>query len=145
MKLKHVLVGLLRVGIGALFVFAGVLKLRDPATFAVEITNYRWFAALAPWLAVTLPPVEVVVGAALIVAPAAWRRGAALAVAGLSALFTVAVAQALGRGINVDCGCFGGGSGPVTGWVVARDVLLIAGALVIYRLSPADRPRALPR
>ncbi len=139
---------LLRVGLGALFILAGTLKLRDPTTFATEVSNYHFLPSLAPWLAVTLPMIEVVVGAGLIVLPGAWRRGAALAVAGLSVVFTVAVAQALARGINVDCGCFGGGSGPVTIWVVLRDVALAIGAVAVYALSPpipSGQPRARPR
>src|SRR6266511_770382 len=97
----------LRLGLGALFIVAGVLKLRDPTTFATEIANYRFLAELAPWLAATLPMIEVALGAALIVAPVAWRRAAALATVGLLVVFTVAVTQAVVRGINVDCGCFG--------------------------------------
>jgi len=121
----------LRVGLGALFVWAGLLKLADPTQFAIEIGNYRLGEAWAPWLAVMLPYVEVALGAGVILLPLAWRRGAALALAGLLAVFTVAIAQAVGRGINVDCGCFGGRSGPVTPLTVARDVALLAAACAI--------------
>ena len=127
--------GLLRLGLGALFIVAGALKLRDPATFAVEITNYRFLAELAPWLAVTLPTVEILVGGMLLVAPIKWRASAALAALGLLAMFTVAVTQARIRGINVDCGCFGGASGPVTGWTVARDVGLMLAAAMLYSIT----------
>jgi hypothetical protein len=127
----------LRIGIGLLFAVAGFVKLGDPTAFAIEITNYRFLPQMAPVLAVMLPFVELGLGVAIIVAPRTWRNGAALALAGLSAVFTVAVAQAVGRGINVDCGCFGAQSGPVTMWTVARDVTLIAVAVAILFL---DRP-----
>lgn len=127
-------VALLRIGLGALFVVAGVLKLRDPAAFATEIANYRLLPSLAPYLATTLPAVEVVVGAALIVAPLAWRRAAALATMGLLVMFTIAVVYVVRSGINVDCGCFGGSSGPVTAWTIARDLgLLGAAAVILFR------------
>jgi uncharacterized membrane protein YphA (DoxX/SURF4 family) len=127
---------LLRLGLGALFIWAGALKLRDPTTFAVEVANYHFWPRLAPYLAATLPTVEVVLGAAVIVLPSGWRRGAALALGALCAVFTFAVGQALARGINVDCGCFGGGSGPITVWTVVRDLGLLAAALVILWLAP---------
>jgi uncharacterized membrane protein YphA (DoxX/SURF4 family) len=127
----------LRLGLGALFLYAGAVKLADPTQFAIEIGNYRLGAAWAPHLAVVLPFVELALGAAVIALPLQWRRGAALALAGLLALFTVAVAQAVGRGINVDCGCFGGASGPVTMVTVARDVALLAAAAALLWLDRA--------
>ncbi|HZS41967.1 MAG TPA: MauE/DoxX family redox-associated membrane protein [Polyangia bacterium] len=142
--MKRALEWILRFGLGALFVYAGWVKLRDPTAFATEVTNYHFFPSLAPYLAVTLPPAELVAGAGLIVLPREWRRAAALAVALLCAMFTVAVAQAVARHINVDCGCFGGASGPVTGVTVLRDLALLAGAIAIYALSPSGPPRARP-
>lgn len=134
MKLKWIALAL-RVGLGALFVIAGALKLGDPMRFAIEVTNYRLLPALAPYLAVILPPVEVVLGLSLIAMPRTWRRAAALALTALMAVFTVAVAQVVARGINVDCGCFGGASGPVDGWTVARDFALLAVAAVVLVLE----------
>jgi uncharacterized membrane protein YphA (DoxX/SURF4 family) len=130
---------ILRLGLGGLFVLAGVLKLAQPTAFATEIVNYRFLPALAPYLAATLPTIEVVLGVALVAAPLQWRRAAALAMAGMLAVFTVAVGQVVARGINIDCGCFGGGSGPVSGWTIARDVALLAAALAAVTLS-APRP-----
>jgi len=129
----------LRLGLGALFVVAGVLKLRDPTAFATEISNYRFLARLAPWLAATLPSVEIVLGATLLLATAPWRRAAGLAMAGLLAVFTLAMAQAMARGINVDCGCFGGGASPVTGWTIVRDVALLAAALLVVTKASPER------
>jgi uncharacterized membrane protein YphA (DoxX/SURF4 family) len=130
----------LRLGLGGLFLFAGIMKIGDPVQFAIEIGNYRLFASLAPYLAVILPYIEIALGAAVILLPQDWRRGAALALAGLTGVFTIAVAQAVGRHINVDCGCFGGASGPVTWLTVVRDVALVlaaAGILVLDRRSTA--------
>ena len=86
----------------------------------------------------TLPMIELLLGLALIVAPFAWRRGAALATAGLLAVFTAAIAQAVARGISIDCGCFGGAAAPVTVWTIARDVGLLAAAAGLLLL---DQPR----
>jgi len=125
----------LRIVLGGLLVVAGALKLGDPTAFANEITNYRFLPSLAPWLAATLPVIEIALGLLLVVAPIVWRRAAALAAAGLLAVFTVAVAQVVARGINVDCGCFGGNSGPVTALTVGRDLVLLAMAGAIMWLE----------
>jgi hypothetical protein len=136
---------LLRLALAALLLWAGVAKLGDPAGFAVAITNYHLLPSLAPYVAVTLPTIELVIGAALLVAPRAWRRAAALCATGLMAVFTVAVAQVVVRGINVSCGCFGGDSGPVTWLTVLRDVALCAAAvaLIVLSAAPSER-RATP-
>ncbi len=131
----------LRLGLGAVFVAAGLAKLRDPAGFADEIANYRLLPSLAPLLAITLPAVELVVGVAIVVGPAAWRRAAAVASAALLAVFTVAVAQVVARGIDVDCGCFGVGTGPVTPWTIGRDVVLLAAAVALLASIPPERAR----
>jgi uncharacterized membrane protein YphA (DoxX/SURF4 family) len=132
----------LRLGLGGLFVFAGASKLGDPAGFAIEISNYQLLPALAPYLAIALPPVEILAGLLLAAAPRGWRRPAALTLAGLVVLFTVAVSSALARGIDISCGCFGGGSAPVSLWTLARNVGLLAAAVI---LVVGDRARAAAR
>jgi uncharacterized membrane protein YphA (DoxX/SURF4 family) len=124
---------LLRVVVGGLFVAAGALKLADPTAFATEIANYHFLPALAPWLAVTLPPTEILVGATILAAPWRWRRAASLAAMALLVMFTVAIVHVVRAGINVDCGCFGGNSGPVTAWTAARDLVLLAAAAWLFR------------
>jgi len=126
----------LRAGLGALLVVAGALKLRDPGAFATEIANYQLLPALAPFLAAALPLTELLVGAALLLAPVAWRRPAALAAAALCAMFFLAVATAYARGINIECGCFGTGGGPITALTVLRNVLLIGAAAALLRWEP---------
>ena len=130
-----------RLLVGGLFCYAGVMKLRDPVGFANEIANYHLVPELAPYAAASLPTVEVVLGAALIAGPRPWRRAAALVLCALLALFTVAVAQAVLRGINVDCGCFGTSSGPVSTWTVIRDLLLLVAAALPLAIPP---PRPAP-
>jgi hypothetical protein len=132
----------LRIGLGGLFVLAGVLKLGDPTQFAIEVGNYRLLPSLAPYIAVLLPAIEIGVGAGVILLPRDWRRASALAIAGLMVVFTVAVGLALGRGINIDCGCFGGQSGPVSGLTVARDLALLGAAIAVLVL---DREPATSR
>jgi uncharacterized membrane protein YphA (DoxX/SURF4 family) len=116
---------------GALFVVTGVLKLRDPAGFAQDIANYQMAAGFAPVLAIVLPTVEIVAGLALVALPGPWRRGGAVVLAGLMAVFTAAAGVAIARGLDINCGCFGTGSGPVGWTVVLRDVALLGVALML--------------
>lgn len=130
---------LLGIAIGALLVYAGAQKISDPAGLAQEIGNYRFLPDLAPWLAAMLPSTEIVVGLALIVAPAGWRRAAGLGALCLLGAFTVAVSAALLRHINISCGCFGKGSSPITILTLVRNLALMAGATVTVavRSDPA--------
>jgi uncharacterized membrane protein YphA (DoxX/SURF4 family) len=126
-----VLALVLRLGLGGLLILAGALKLRAPVAFATEIANYQLVPAVAPYVAAVLPILELVVGGALVVAPRAWRRAAALAALGMLAAFTVAVASAYFRRINIDCGCFGTGGGPITGLTLVRNLALMSAAATI--------------
>ena len=136
---KAALALVLRLGLGGLLVVAGALKLRAPVAFATEIANYQLLPALAPYVAALLPVVELVIGGALVVAPRAWRRAAALGALALLATFTVAVGSAFFRRINIDCGCFGTGGGPITGLTLARNVVLMAAAATIVAFDERDR------
>lgn len=136
---------LLRLGLAGLFLVAGALKLRDPAGFAQEIANYQLVPGLAPYLAIVLPPAEIVAALTLAVGPSPWRRAAALLLTGLAALFTFAVAMAAGRGLDISCACFGQGSGAITWLTVARNLLLTAAAAtLLWPRAPAD-PQAVRR
>jgi putative oxidoreductase len=125
----------LRLGLAAVLLIAGALKLRDPAAFATEIANYRLAPALAPHVAATLPAVEVVLAVALAALPLVWRRAAALAATALLATFAAAVASAYLRGIDVACGCFGTGGDPIGGLTLARNVALLSAAVALLALD----------
>lgn len=123
----------LRLVLGATFLYAGVVKSQDPAGFAQAIYNYR---ILPSWainpLAILLPWVEMVMGAALVVG--LWVPGASLLACGLLGLFALALCMNLARGLDIDCGCFSTastGSGS-TIWYLLRDILLMAMAIQVF-------------
>lgn len=129
-----------RFAVGALFVYAGAIKLKDPAAFAVEIDHYELWPATAPYLAVVLPGVELALGATLLSGPRLWRRAAALGCGALMGAFTLAAATAVARGLNIDCGCFGGDASPITWLTLARDVALLAACgIAVWDPSAAAR------
>jgi len=124
---------LVRAGLALLFGYAAIGKLRDPNAFAREIANYQLLPQYAQHAAATLPATELVLALALWVPNRSWRRAAALALAVVLFVFVVAVTSVVVRGVNVDCGCFGAGSGAVSWLTVVRNLGLTAAALYLLR------------
>lgn len=132
----------LRAGLAGLFVYAGITKLLDVHGFALDIANYRAMpAALVPLMAAALPGVEIVCGASLLLSKT--LRAAAWLTATLLGVFTLAVAQALARGISIECGCFGTARAPVTEATLLRDLALLGCAGLLLWLTRAP-PKAEP-
>ncbi|MCA9602665.1 MAG: MauE/DoxX family redox-associated membrane protein [Polyangiales bacterium] len=121
-----------RVVLAAVFVAAAVPKLSDLASFAADVRNYRMLPdAAAPWLATIVPCVELAIAAALLVDR--WVRGAAVVAWGLLAAFSLAMGQALVRGINIDCGCFGSATATAVSWkTLLRNAALLAVATYAF-------------
>jgi uncharacterized membrane protein YphA (DoxX/SURF4 family) len=136
----HAWVGLVvRLLTGGVWIVAGALKVANPVGSIEAVRAYD----LLPWsvvepLGYALPAIEIVVGVALVVG--VFTRGAAVVSALLFVAFIIGIASVWARGIEIDCGCFGGG-GPKEDaassypWEIARDaVLLIASCyLVVVR------------
>lgn len=120
---------ILRFVLGAVFIFAGALKIYDPATFATDIANYRLLPhAWVNLLAITLPWIEVLAGLLLVVG--IWVRPSALLVTAMLVVFLVAVSQALVRGLDIRCGCFGTFGGRRAGLqTLLTDLVLLAMAV----------------
>jgi uncharacterized membrane protein YphA (DoxX/SURF4 family) len=121
----------LRIALAGVLVWAAVPKLLDPATFATDIANYRLVPeSWAGPIAVMLPVLELVIGGAILAGLEA--RGAAIIAAVMLVVFSVAMGQAMARGIDLECGCFGSASESEVGWTsIVRNVLLVALAAVI--------------
>jgi uncharacterized membrane protein YphA (DoxX/SURF4 family) len=126
---------MLRLVVGGAFVAAGVLKLADPAKFAVDVSHYR----LVPYellnlVAILLPWIEVTTGGCVLAG--VWLRAAALVITSLTAVFFVAIVSALARGLNIECGCFGTVGGQHVGLVnLAIDTTLFFLAVLLVRRS----------
>jgi putative oxidoreductase len=134
-----------RAVVGGLLVIAAVLKLKAPTELATEIANYQLAPAVAPYAAAVLPMIELVAGLALIGAPRTWRRAAAAVALVLFAIFEVAVTAAYLRRINIDCGCFGAGGGPITFLTLLRNAGLIAvSAALVWWDGPRPPASAAP-
>jgi len=97
-----------------------------------------------------LPTLEVVVGAALVLG--LLTRGAAVISGLLFIAFIVGISSAWARGLQIDCGCFGGGgfdphAASKYPWEIARDtgLLLVSAFLVVVRDTGPGLDRLLFR
>jgi len=85
----------------------------------------------------TLPILELVVGVCLVLG--LFTRPASVVSAVLFVAFILGIASAWGRGLQIDCGCFGGGGFDADAtskypWEIARDVgLLVLSILLAWR------------
>lgn len=97
-----------RLILGVTVLVAGVLKVGDPEAAVRAVRGYQILPyQIADQVGVALPIIEIVIGVLLIVG--AFTRWAALLGALLMLAFIIAISSVWARGINIDCGCFGGG------------------------------------
>ena len=130
--------------VGVVFVYASRAKIADPRAFAKIVYHYQVVGPSASLgfvpaniVAVALPWVELIAGVLLITG--LWRREAGAVAAVLLAVFVVAVASTLARGIAIqNCGCFAlDATGRAAGWkLIAGDLALLAAALVVAFVPP---------
>jgi uncharacterized membrane protein YphA (DoxX/SURF4 family) len=121
---------LARLVTGGVWLVAGLLKVSDGAASVRAVRAYDLLPeAVVPTLGHALPAVEIVIGLALVAG--ALTRAAAVASALLFLAFVIGIASAWARGLQIECGCFGGGGFDADAsdkypWEIARDVGLLA-------------------
>ncbi len=125
---------LIRLLVGGVFIYAGVLKAWETQDFASDIRHY----AIIPWsdlvllLAVYVPWVEIFAGLAVVC-----RRlylGGLIAIVGMMLIFTGALTSAWARGLDISCGCFGREKEAIRTHfpaLLGRDLGILIGALIL--------------
>jgi uncharacterized membrane protein YphA (DoxX/SURF4 family) len=130
---------LARIVVGAVWVVAGALKVGDPAQSVAAVRAYQLLpSGLVSPVGQLLPVVEIVVGLMLIAG--LLTRAVAVVSALLNLAFIIGISSVWIRGINIDCGCFGGGGAVADGtskypWELARDTALLVASLFVAWLS----------
>lgn len=139
----------LRLIIGGLFLYAGVLKLSNPYDFAMTINLYglvTWRMSTA--LSYIIPCIEIISGLGLILN----IRGALILVVAQLLGFMVVLLYALHLGLDADCGCFGTPRatdndpvGPLEAFI--RDGAMLSACVIMYwqRTVETNIPRLLLR
>ena len=95
---------IVRIVLAGLFVYGGVIKLFDPKAFAATISTYDLLPeVLLPAVAIGLPIMEIIAGAALLF-DRIWGHHL---ITVLLAMFVLVLGYGVMGDLNVDCGCFG--------------------------------------
>jgi putative oxidoreductase len=126
-----------RLYLGTIFVLACWHKIAEPGAFTIDIATYQILPlALINPMAIVLPWTELAAGLMLLVG---FRtRAAALLVAGMMAMFSVAISIAVARGLDMSCGCFasqGAAEDPISWRTIVRDGAWLILALYVLLLD----------
>ncbi|MCE1179552.1 MAG: DoxX family membrane protein [Micrococcales bacterium] len=127
-----------RLIVGVVLVVAGALKVTHPLDSARAVMAYEIFPwAVSRIIGYALPMVEIILGLLLIAG--LFTRAAAVIASLLWLAFIIGIASAWVRGLQIDCGCFGGGGALAAGespnyfWEEARDIGLLLLSLWLVR------------
>lgn len=127
-----------RLVVGGVWIAAALAKLPDPSASVRAVRAYDLLPESAvPTVGHTLPILELVVGACLVLG--LLTRPMSFVSALLFLAFVVGISAAWARGLQIDCGCFGGGGFDADAtskypWEIARDAGLLAlSALLVWR------------
>jgi uncharacterized membrane protein YphA (DoxX/SURF4 family) len=130
-----------RLILGGVLFIAGYLKVSAPDKSQMAVRAYEMLPiSVANTLGLILPFIEVAIGALLILG--SLTRVVAALGGFTMVIFIIAISQAWARGLNIDCGCFGGGGAVEPGQTkylqeILRDtgLALLAAYLIRYPVT----------
>jgi uncharacterized membrane protein YphA (DoxX/SURF4 family) len=140
--MKRILLIAGQILLAAIFIYAGIAKLREPwPQFAVAINSFQlvplnWLEPLAKYV----PWAELLLG--LWVLSGFLLRWSALVTSAVLAFFFAVLIRSYAMGLAVDCGCFGSGEGPLGPKRLAEEAVMLALALAVS--IAAFRRRQVP-
>ena len=138
-KVRRGILLVLRIVLGAVFVYAAWVKLFGPHLWPLHLEPWELFALaissydilplkMVELVARTLPWIELLVGLMLLAG-----RGLRISSTVISLLLLVffsLMVKAFAQGKEISCGCFGPGE-IISAWTLLRDGSMLAGALVL--------------
>jgi len=126
------LIFVVRLGIGCIFLWSSLPKIRQPYDFLSSVYNYELVGPkLGVLVAMTLPWLELLVGVCLV--GGIFVSGALLASIGMSAMFTFVIASALYRGLEISCGCFSTSEiGVISYTTLIRTFMILLFSIAVY-------------
>jgi putative oxidoreductase len=127
----------LRIIIGAVFIYAAWGKLMHPADFGRAMNSYQMMPVkFIGFFAVVMPWIELISGTFLVFG--ILKKGSSFIILIMLFSFMAGLGQAWARGLSIDCGCFDvtpGTEDKGTGYLLIRffqDLAMFVAALVIY-------------
>jgi uncharacterized membrane protein len=120
--------------LSAIFLWAGVVKLLAPDSFAIILEAFHLLpdAWIKP-VAIGLPVLEILAAIGLLFDV----RGGLAAISGLLVLFLAILGYGVWLGLDIDCGCFGPGDPEGEAYkglrpALYRDLVMLAGVMYLY-------------
>jgi peroxiredoxin len=129
-----------RLALTAVLAVAAVAKLADRSGTRSSLEGFGVPSGAAPYVAVAIPGVELMVAAALVPVATAWAG--ALAATALLAGFAGAVGVAIARGSEADCHCFGRLSSETVRWSMLLRNLALLGVAAFVAIAGSEDPGA---
>jgi uncharacterized membrane protein YphA (DoxX/SURF4 family) len=117
--------------LAAIFIVAGIAKLREPwPNFALSINSFKlvpdtWLEPMAKYV----PWAELLLGLAVL--SGVLLRWTALIASLVLALFFAVLIRAYALHMQVDCGCFGSGEAPLGPLRLAEEAVMLALAVTV--------------
>ena len=129
-----------RLILAAVFLASGALKAIDPAAFLIDIRSFHILPdPWAAWLAMCLPWLEILTGAALLSGVLA--SGASWLAALMLTTFLAAITRSAFIGLDIHCGCFGSSNSSSSyPALILRNSALLALAALLIRTQHRNLP-----
>jgi len=130
---------LVRVVLGALFIYASMDKIANMPDFAKVIFNYKILPAqLVNLLAIFLPWIEFVIGLCLVIGK--FERASLMIYSAMLVVFIIALSQALIRGLDISCGCFSVEPSTTSDvWLrIVEDIIMLFFSINLYLNLPPE-------
>ncbi|MDD5362662.1 MAG: DoxX family membrane protein [Ignavibacteria bacterium] len=128
---------IIRLIIGAVFIYASVGKLFHPAEFAKAILRYELLPlGLVNIQAIIMPWVEFTLGILLITG--IFKKGTLILASISLVMFLFALISAYARGLDISCGCFSLEETSSKGDILSRiiqDFFMLIGTVIIFLFS----------
>jgi uncharacterized membrane protein YphA (DoxX/SURF4 family) len=140
-KLRSGFTAVVRLGLGCLFLYSSLPKIRQPYDFLSSVYNYELVGPkIGVLVAMVLPCLELLVGICLVAG--IFIGGALLVSVAMGAMFTFVIASALYRGLNISCGCFSTSSAEQIGYTtLVRACVILLFSMFAYISVAALRPQ----
>ena len=131
-----------RLGLGCMFLYGSLPKIRQPYDFLSSVYNYELVGPkLGVLVAMVLPWLELLVGICLV--GGIFVSGALLVSIAMCAMFSFVIASALYRGLNISCGCFSASSAEQIGYTtLVRACVIMLLSVIAYISVLTLRPQS---
>lgn len=125
------LTSIIRVGLGCMFLWSALPKIRQPYVFLSSVYEYELSGPkLGLMVAMVIPWLELILGICLI--GGIFIGGALLATLALMVLFTFAHASVLSQGLAIRCGCFSFSESMISYGSLIINCLILTACLLTY-------------